>query len=172
MRANNYLGMSPTFTSHNGTQWASGLIANGYDNTDFGVMSANMFDQPTHASMVASKPHIGYQNQFNMSSQQHESANCFGQRATSTNYTPNLYAHQNDGSSSTSVTEASPASLPLTRDAANFTGMSGIDDGFIIPGLNLNVPMASIEDNKDDPMAGAADFSDDNRTITAPVTPF
>lgn len=84
----------------------------------------------------------------------------------------NVFDHPSSGPPSTSMASTSPAHYPLMGDASGFTGLSGVDDNFIIPDLNINTPLNSIEDNKDAPMAGLEESDDDNRTITAPVTPF
>jgi hypothetical protein len=172
MSINKNLGMSSMFLLNNSNPWGSSQVANGYDSSNFGGISANMFDRPAHTSMTASAPSFSYQNQFATQLPHHESGNGHGQQVASMMNTASVFNHQNTGSSSTSMVNTSPAHFPLIGDATGLTGIPGIDDGFVIPELNINVPIASIEDSKDELMSGVEGSSDDNRTITAPVTPF
>jgi hypothetical protein len=169
--ADTFSGISSMLLQNNGNQWESGQRTNGFDSRNSEGTSANMFDQPTRASMEASVPLLSSKNRALLDSPRLGSTNVFGQPADSMIGTANAFEHQNNGLSSNSIADNSPPDFPLLKVTAGFGGLPEVEDGFVIPGLNINVPMDSIEDKKDDLIPGLGESSDDNRTITAPVTP-
>ncbi|KAF2435210.1 hypothetical protein EJ08DRAFT_393595 [Tothia fuscella] len=139
-----------TMFTTNHSQWGPGPVGNGYGGASYGgSMSANMFDQQPVGRLTS--------NTSDMNARRYQDANMFTQQAMGPTQAP-----------------ASAQAAASAHVAESMSGL-GLSDNFNTD-MQMDAPVASVEDAEDAEDAKDAQEqssqSDEDRTVTAPATPF